>query len=58
MIPRKVLNKLKNLEISLARELATFVTFKKDTTLERQGRFTLSTLQGGARAGEFLYIKA
>ena len=32
--------------------VAAFATFKKDTTLERQGRFTLSTLQGGARAGE------
>ena len=35
--------------------MAAFATFKKDTTLERQGRFTLSTLQGGARAGERLY---
>ena len=34
--------------------MAAFATFKKDTTLERQGRFTLSTLQGGARAGERL----
>ena len=34
--------------------VAAFATFKKDTTLERQGEFTLSTLQGGARAGERL----
>ena len=34
------------------REVAALATFKKDTILERQGRFTLSTLQGGARAGE------
>ena len=34
--------------------MAAFATFKKDTTLERQGEFTLSTLQGGARAGERL----
>ena len=26
--------------------VAAFATFKKDTTLERQGEFTLSTLQG------------
>ena len=32
--------------------VAAFATFKKDTTLERQGEFTLSTLQGSARAGE------
>ena len=35
-------------------EWLQFATFKKDTTLERQGEFTLSTLQGGARAGERL----
>ena len=34
------------------RIVAAFATFKKDTTLKRQGRFTLSTLQGSARAGE------
>ena len=34
--------------------VAAFATFKKDTTLKRQGRFTLSTLQGSARAGERL----
>ena len=33
-------------------EWLQFATFKIDTTLERQGEFTLSTLQGGARAGE------
>ena len=31
------------------------VTFNKDP-LERQGRFTLSTLQGGARAGESQFL--
>ena len=40
--------------VLLIRKVAAFATFKKDTTLERQGRFTLSTLQAGARAGERL----
>ena len=38
--------------VLLIRKVAAFATFKKDTTLERQGEFTLSTLQGSARAGE------
>ena len=38
--------------VLLNRKLTAFATFKKDTTLEQQGRFMLSTLQGGARAGE------
>ena len=32
--------------VLLIRKVAAFATFKKDTTLERQGEFTLSTLQG------------
>ena len=31
--------------VLLIRKVAAFATFKKDTTLERQGEFTLSTLQ-------------
>ena len=36
------------------RIVAAFATFKKDTTLKRQGTFTLSTLQGSACAGKRL----
>ena len=31
--------------VLLIRKVAAFATFKKDTTMERQGEFTLSTLQ-------------